>query len=249
MPCKAITETRPAEGQDAARRQVSDPAGRKLVDWYLYRGGYGTAGEIRAFLVANPAWPDRERLDAARRGGAVQRARPARARSRRSSPTRRRRPASGWPRSPRPGCRQGRGHAPRRWPPRPGSEYDIPAVQEAAFLKKVGSLLTEADHKRRLDRLLLNDSRWAGERNERAAAIRRVHRAAARSREKKKAEARLAVFLHAKNSNQLLDQAAAAGAQDRMGPRHPEGAGAAPAEQGRGGLEDPARRAGADRCR
>jgi soluble lytic murein transglycosylase len=61
--------------------------------------------------------------------------------------------------------------------------------------------------------------------------------------EKKKAEARLAVFLRAKNSSQLICQAAGRGA-GRLGRRRAEGAGAAPAEERRGGLEDPARRAG-----
>ena len=51
----------------AVRDQISDPAGRKLVDWYLYRSGYGTADEIRAFLAANPAWPDRGLLTSAPR--------------------------------------------------------------------------------------------------------------------------------------------------------------------------------------
>ena len=81
----------------------------------------------------------------------------------------------------------------------------MPASLEPAFLKRVGALLTEADHKRRLDRLLFNDSRWTGERNERAAVIRRVI-ALLSEDEKKKAEARLAVFLRAKNSNQLLSK-------------------------------------------
>src|SRR5262249_40147693 len=44
------------------RDKLSDPAARKLVDWYLYRGGYGTAAEVRAFLDANPTWPDRSLL-------------------------------------------------------------------------------------------------------------------------------------------------------------------------------------------
>ena len=41
------------------RDGLAEPAGRKLVDWFTFRGGYGTASEIRAFLDANPAWPDR----------------------------------------------------------------------------------------------------------------------------------------------------------------------------------------------
>src|SRR5207247_564411 len=84
-------------------------------------------------------------------------------------------------------------------------DLDIPASLEPAFLKRVGGLITEADHRRRLDRLLFNDSRWTGERNERAVVIRRVIGLLSED-EKKKAEARLAVFLRAKNSSQLLSK-------------------------------------------
>jgi peptidoglycan lytic transglycosylase len=82
-------------------------------------------------------------------------------------------------------------------------DYDIPAGQEAEILKRIGNLLTEADHKRRLDRLLFNDSRWAGERSERSAAIKRGI-ARLSEPEKKKAEARLAVYLRSGNAHQLI---------------------------------------------
>src|SRR5204863_6683866 len=41
------------------RDRIGAPAARKLVDWFVYRCGYGTASEIRAMLDGNPAWPDR----------------------------------------------------------------------------------------------------------------------------------------------------------------------------------------------
>ena len=84
-------------------------------------------------------------------------------------------------------------------------DLDMPAGVEPGFLRLAGALLTEADHKRRLDRLLLNDARWTVERNERAAVIRRTI-ALLSEEEKKKAEARLAVFLRAKNSQKLLSK-------------------------------------------
>jgi soluble lytic murein transglycosylase len=186
----------------ALRDQITDEAGRKLIDWYLYRGGYGTAQEVRAFLAANPTWPDRPLL--------TQRAEEALFYS-----------ASG-PRDvkaffadepPTTGVglaalaaalaadkdeAEAKVAAAKAW-----VDYDIPAAHEAEVLERIGRLLTEADHKRRLDRLLLNDSRWASARSERAATIKRTiaHLSAP---EKKKAEARLAVFLRAKNANQLL---------------------------------------------
>lgn len=198
---KAIAEADLAKGK-ALRDQITDPAGRKLIDWYLYRGGYGTAAEIRAFMLANPAWPDRERLN--------QRAEEALLNSTASprdvkaffaeTP-----PATGVGMAALASAlaaekdeAAARVLAAKAW-----AEYAIPAIQEPNFLKKVGSLLTENDHKRRLDRLLLNDSRWAGERNERAAVIRRVIPLLSEP-EQKKAQARLAVFLRAKNSEQLM---------------------------------------------
>ena len=208
---------RPAAGgrlaeAKAIRDKIGDPAARKLVDWFVYRGGYGTASEIRAFLEANPAWPDRglltQRAEEALFNGAASAARRQGLLRRHPAPHRRRPRRAGvratWPTRTR--------RRPRRWRRRPGSISTCPPSLEPAFLKRVGGLLTEADHKRRLDRLLFNDSRWTGERNERAVVIRRVI-ALLSEDEKKKAEARLAVFLRAKNSSQLLVQAAGARAR------------------------------------
>jgi soluble lytic murein transglycosylase len=186
----------------ALRDQVGDPAGRKLIDWYLYRGGYGTAAEVRAFLAANPAWPDRGLL--------TQRAEEALFRSG-TSP----RDVKAFFADTPPATGVGlaalaaalatekdeaaaKALAAKAW-----VEFDIPAAHEAEVIEKIGGLLTEADHNRRLDRLLLSDSRWASERQERAAAIRRTI-ARLSAPEKKKAEARLAVFLRAKNAGQLM---------------------------------------------
>ncbi|MBX9590741.1 MAG: transglycosylase SLT domain-containing protein [Hyphomonadaceae bacterium] len=198
---KAIAEADLAKAK-ALRDQITLAAGRKLIDWYLYRGGYGTAAEIRAFMQANPAWPDRERL--------TQRTEEALFNSN-SSPREIKAFFSDAPPATGIGLAAlatalaadkdevaAKTLAAKAW-----VEHAIPAAQEASFLKKVGALLTESDHKRRLDRLLLNDSRWTGERNERAAVIRRVI-ALLSEPEKKKAQARLAVFLRAKNSEQLM---------------------------------------------
>jgi soluble lytic murein transglycosylase len=198
---KAIAESDLAKGK-ALRDQVKEPVGRKLIDWYLYRSGYGNAAEIRAFMLANPAWPDRERLN--------QRAEEALFNSS-ASPREIKAFFADAPPTTGVGLAAlasalvadkdeaaAKVLAAKAW-----VEYAIPAVQEPNFLKKVGSLLTENDHKRRLDRLLLNDSRWEGERKERAAVIRRVIPLLTEP-EQKKAQARLAVFLRAKNSEQLM---------------------------------------------
>jgi soluble lytic murein transglycosylase len=192
----------------AIRDRIGDPAARKLVDWFVYRGGYGTASEIRAFLENNPAWPDRglltQRAEEALFNSASS-ARDAKAFFGNAEP----RTAVGYAalasaylvdKSDPKAQEKARALAQKAW-----IDLSIPAGLEPAFLARMSGLLTEADHKRRLDRLLSNDSRWVGERNERAAVIRRVI-ALLSEEEKKKAEARLAVFLRAKNSNQLLSK-------------------------------------------
>jgi soluble lytic murein transglycosylase len=187
----------------AVRDRIKDQAARKLVDWFIFRAGYGTATEIKAFLDANPAWPDRNLLN--------QRAEEALFNS--ASAGSRDIKAFFAGAEPKTGVGQAalaaafladkdndraKAIAVKAW-----TEYDIPAGLEPAFLKRIGPLLSEADHKRRLNRLLLNDSRWTNERNERAAIIRRMLPLLSEP-EKKAAEARLAVFLRAKNSQTLI---------------------------------------------
>jgi soluble lytic murein transglycosylase len=181
---------------------VSDPAGRKLIDWYLYRNGYGTAAEIRAFVAANPAWPDRTLLTRRAEENLFEsNAGPAEVKAFFAQQP----PATAVGLAALAAAlaadkneADAKALAAKLW-----AEYEIPASYEAEILKRIGGLLTEADRKRRLDRLLLNDSRWAEERKERATIIRRVI-ARLSEPEKKKAEARLAVFLRAKNSHQLI---------------------------------------------
>jgi soluble lytic murein transglycosylase len=188
----------------ALRDQIGDQAGRKLVDWYLHRGGYGTAGEIRSFQAANPTWPDQALL--------TQRAETALFYSE-AGPREVKAFFADMPPTTGVGLAAlaaalaadkdeaaAKVAAAKAW-----VEFDIPATHESDVLERIGRLLTEADHKRRLDRLLLNDSRWASTRSERAATIRRaIGRLSAP--EKKKAEARLAVFLRSKNAHKLLSK-------------------------------------------
>src|SRR5262245_42564390 len=198
----------------ALRDRIKDAPTRKLIDWFMFRAGYGTATEIKAFLEANPAWPDRNLLTL-RAEEALFNAQAASARDIKAF-------FAGA--EPKTGIGlaalasayladkdtdRAKALTVKAW-----TEYDISAASEPAFLKRLGALLTEADHKRRLNRLLFNDSRWTNERNERAAIVRRLIPLLSES-EKKAAEARLAVFLRAKNSQALIAKLPAAdGATD-----------------------------------
>jgi soluble lytic murein transglycosylase len=198
---EAISDSDLARGKQL-RDQVTTEIGRKLIDWYLYRGGYGTADEIRAFSNAHPNWPDRALLQ--------KRAEEALLNSSASSAAIKAffadvPPATGAGLGTLAAAlaasnetAEAKALAVKAW-----VEYDIPSAQEAGFIKRTGFLLSEADHRRRLDRLLLTEARTANERNARAVVIRRTI-AFLSPPEKKKAEARLAVFLRAKNSSQLM---------------------------------------------
>ncbi len=185
----------------ALRAQVQDPAGAKLIDWYSYRTGHGTASEIRAFLAANPTWPDRGTLTKRAEEALLEsEATPAEVKSFFAEIP----PASALGLATLAAAlaadkdeAAAKALAAKLW-----GETEIPAAHEAEVLKRIGSLLTEADHKRRLDRLLLSGG-TTRERRARAATIRRTisHLSAS---EKKKAEARLALFLRRKGSRQLV---------------------------------------------
>ena len=176
------------------RASIKDPVGLKLVNWARLRAGYGKISEYKAFLADYPAWPDRgimnQRLEELMfmEGGS-----PANIKAYFAE------------HEPRNGIGfaalasaelalgdtdSAKARAIKIW-----REMSVPPNLEAVFLERFGKYLSVADHKWRLDRLLIDDLRWAAERGERANAIRRqIARLPADAQ--KIAEARLAVFLH-----------------------------------------------------
>ena len=194
------------------KAQVGDPIGRKLIDWYRLRGGFGEAAEYKAFLEQNPAWPDRplmlQRLEEALflRGGSV-------AAIKEQFQSRPPRTGIGMAALASAYLAEGDEKRARELAGKAWREEPIPATLETGFLDRFKALLTPADHKWRLDRLLLDDVRWAAGRAERAAYARRVI-ALLPEAEQKKAQARLAVFLHASNAGQLMAALPADGGED-----------------------------------
>ncbi len=182
--------------------EIGDPIGRKLVEWYRLRSGLGNAFEIRAFLDANPAWPDRALLTRKfeellfAEGGDSRAIRQAFANAA---------PTTGVGLAALASAHLADGDeknaaaiAVRAW-----RDHTFPAPLEAAFLERFGSRLTEADHKWRLDRLLTEEPRSGGERSARAAMAKRLLPLLG-ERERTKAEARLAVFQRAKSAGKLM---------------------------------------------
>lgn len=184
------------------RDQIKDPVARKLVGWHLLKAGAGTGREIRAFLAANPDWPNRDLLTQRAEeyifmtGGAAkdikaffadQEPRTAIGLAALASALLAEQDEAGAAKL-----------AAQAW--RTG---DISPSLENGFVDRFGKLLTADDHKWRLDRLLMDDQRWEGDRKDRAAVIRRVI-AFLSEAERAKANARLAVFLRAADANKLM---------------------------------------------
>jgi soluble lytic murein transglycosylase len=197
-------------GFKAARDAITDPIAAKIADWFRLRGGFGEAGEIRAFLAANPAWPNRDLL--------IQRYEEALFKDGGSPKTIKAFLAKDPPRT-------GAGHAAlaaalladgddagaRRHARTAWRDHTFASQIEQAFLERLGKLLTAADHKWRLDRLLIDDLRWQSERAARAAVARRILPLLADD-ERKKAEARLAVFMLSAKGAALIN---AIGGEDK----------------------------------
>lgn len=198
----AFAKRKPDEGL-AAAKAISDPLAAKLAQWYRLRNGFGQPDEYRAFLDANPAWPDRrlltERLEEAlfTKGGTSTGIR---------SHFAKRGPDSGVGFAALASTYLAEGntaeakkHARKAW-----TELSLPSNLESGFLSRFGKLLTTEDHKRRLDLLIIEDIRWNSERSERAAIARRVI-ALLPEADRKAATARLAVFTRDKRAKALID--------------------------------------------
>ncbi len=184
------------------KAQLTEPVARKLVDWVTLRSGYGDAADLVAFSEANPAWPDRALLRKRAeeqlfvQGGDSQRIIAFFAGSEPQTGAGYAALASAY--LVEKDEAKARALAAKAW-----REYELAPSLENGFLDRFKSLLTEADHRRRLDRILVDSVRFSAARNERAAIARRVIPLLAES-ERTKAEARLAVFLQAKNAGALL---------------------------------------------
>lgn len=186
----------------ALQNEITDPIGRKLVDWYRLRSGLAQPFEIRTFLEKNPAWPDHDRL--ARkfeellfvRGGAARAIKEAFATTEPTTGVGLAALASAY-------LAEGDQKRAKTFAQRAWREHAIPANLEKGFLERFRSHLTEADHKWRLDRLLSEEPRWSSERSARAAVVKRLIPLLSKS-EQRKAEARLAVFQRSKAATKRM---------------------------------------------
>jgi soluble lytic murein transglycosylase len=190
-------------GTRIARDEIDDPIARKIVDWYRLRGGVGEAREYREWLAANPAWPNRELMVQRHEEAIFTEGGPARAVKDhfKAEPPR---TAAGIAAIASALLAEGDEKGATSQARRAWREFPLGSTLETGFLERFGKLLGPADHKWRLDKLLLDDPRWSSDRTERAAMARRLLPLLPEA-ERKKAEARLAVFLRAGNAAALMN--------------------------------------------
>jgi soluble lytic murein transglycosylase len=197
---KSISSGNLAQGK-ALRDQIGDPIGRQLVDWYLYRSGKAAAREIRAFLDTNPAWPEHLHLNQRAEEAlfSVNNAREIKSYFASREPQ----TGAGIAALASASLADGDVERAKAFASKAWRSFDMPSYLETRFLEQFKKLLTDADHKARLDRLLLEDSRWEKDRNDRAQPVRRVLPLLSEP-ERKKAEARLAIYLRSPQGEQQL---------------------------------------------
>lgn len=188
---------------NALKRGIEDPAARKLIDWIRLRKGFGDAAEYRAFLEENPAWGDRstltQKLEEALftqggSSGAIK------------SYFSGREPQNGVGLAALASAHLAEGDmdAARRFAAKAWRDTILPSALEPGFLARFGSLLTPADHKWRLDKLLIEDIRWNSAKEQRAQVVRRLIPLLPAA-EQKKAKARLAVFLGSDGARKSIE--------------------------------------------
>jgi soluble lytic murein transglycosylase len=198
---KAVTANKISEAR-AYRDQLSDRTGKTLIDWSIYRSGAGSAREIRGFIEAQPDWPDRALLtqraeeQAFTAGGA---AADIRAFFKGTDP----KSAAGQAALASALLAEGDEAGAKTLAVKAWRSNELASTLETGFLARFGALLTVADHKWRLDRILIDDSRWTTDRTPRASAARRMLPLLP-DVERKKAEARIAVYSRAANATQLM---------------------------------------------
>jgi soluble lytic murein transglycosylase len=188
---------------NSLKQQIDDPVAQKLVDWVRLRKGFGEAAEYRAFLEANPAWGDRTTLTQKleevlfTQGGSSGEIK---------SYFVGREPVTGVGLAALASAHLAEGNTDeaRRLAAKAWRETILPAGLEPGFLARFGGLLSDADHKWRLDRLLIDSIRWDGEKTQRAAIVRRVIPLLPAA-EQKKAKARLDVFLGSKTARKEIE--------------------------------------------
>ncbi|MGI9524668.1 MAG: lytic transglycosylase domain-containing protein [Hyphomicrobiaceae bacterium] len=191
---RAALKQKKTELAESKSNTIRHVAGRRLADWLIMRNGTPSPRKIREFLDSYAFWPDRQVLES----------RMERALWDQSAAVVRAVIAQHGPQSDAGRAALAAAHladgeiskaktlARQAW-----CGGSMPVDLEKPFLKRFGRLLTYADHRCRLDRLLVAKIRWNVQRRRRGATIRRLIPLIAPA-ERAKAKTRLSMFLRQK---------------------------------------------------
>ena len=202
---KAINKRKPAIAAQL-ETTINDPTGIALVQWYRLKRGYGTAPDYTSFLKTHPNWPQshllHQRLEEALfiQGGSA-------AKILNHFKGNNPRTGVGLAALASAHLALGNKREAHKFAAEAWRNKDVPSTLETGFLKRFSNILTPTDHKWRFDRLLINDFRWKSERNRRAKKARRMIPLLTTA-ERKKAQARIAVFSRSKASLKRISKLA-----------------------------------------
>lgn len=186
------------------QEQVTDPIGKRLIDWLALRVGYGAAEDYVRFLSAHPHWPDetllRRRMEQAlfKTGGDVAWIR---------SVFERWPPVSSVGLAVQASAALARGDKTAAEPIARSAwcRLDLPSSFEDDFLSRLGSLLRTEDHVCRLEHLLITHLRGRGARASRAGRMRPVIKLLPDTLQPKYT-ARLSMFLRQPSARDFIEK-------------------------------------------
>ena len=186
-------------GSYAAAARIKDSAARKLATWFEYRNGDydASAEEIESFREANPEWPGQDELrERAEIALFLGDASPERVRAFFGNST----PLTGAGKAALASAylKENNEAAARELVVSAWRDYQLNLAVEKKILARFGSMLTEADHQARIDKLLFPDSKITAD-----AALRTSKLLP--PAEQKKVAARIAVVKRGANAGKLLD--------------------------------------------
>lgn len=199
----AITAGNYARGKEL-EGQITDPVGRKLVRWYTLRSDalLAPSTEIEEFRRTHPDWPEQSILRQRAEEALLTRTSDAAAIFAffEHSPPQ---TGAGFAALAAANLAQGKTAKARELASKSWRDHDFGLRVEEYVAGGFGNLLSEADHKYRINRLLMKEFRWTKDRAERVAIARRTMRYLSET-EQKKINARIAVYQRDKGARQAI---------------------------------------------
>jgi len=181
------------EKAEQLKDSIGDPVAQRLIEWERLRRGQGKAAEYLKFLAEHPDWPSRELLQRRMEESLFVEGGDTDILTTYFKDGAARSPA-GMAVLASVHLAHGENDKAKELASKVWREEDLAPGLEKGFLRRFGSMLTAADHKWRLDRLLIDDVRYKADRIERAARVKSLIPLLPEA-ERKTAENRLAVFM------------------------------------------------------